>query len=151
MFTEPLPRNTLSKSVTIQCQKYWKRFVTVFFIQDANKKITLCYSVMEKSKMSEFAQINSLFSITLNKTVKSSHIFQTIGSQMRVSFSASRIGRPPFTRQEDFCYSFQLRGWVDPRAISNDLIGNRTLVLLGCSIVSQWTALLRAPREERGK
>jgi hypothetical protein len=58
---------------------------------------------------------------------------------------------------EELWYSFLLRGWVDPRAIvrleglgklkkSND-IGNRTRVLLACSIVPRPITLPCAPIE----
>jgi hypothetical protein len=68
------------------------------------------------------------------------HIFQTIGSQMAVTLSALRAGRPPFT-----CREIPVGGCVDPRAHSaagrieksNDRIGNRTPDLPACNMVPQ--------------
>jgi hypothetical protein len=63
---------------------------------------------------------------------------------------------PLFYFQEDSWYSFFVRGWVDPRAIvrleelgklkKSTLFGIRTGDLPACSIVTQPTALPRAPK-----
>jgi hypothetical protein len=48
---------------------------------------------------------------------RGSHIYYTVGSQMAVRLSALRAGRPPFTPQEDFWYSFLLEAESIPGGI----------------------------------
>jgi hypothetical protein len=70
---------------------------------------------------------------------------------MAVRLSTLRAS-PPISRRR-FLALISVRGWVDPRAIRirsiekyNDLIGNRTRDLPGCSTAPQPTTLPRAPR-----
>jgi hypothetical protein len=90
-----------------------------------------------------------------------SHIFLdnrlTVGGEV-VSLTHQLL----FTPQEDFWYSFLLRGWVDPWAIvrlegllsidkPNDLIRNWTCDLPACSVVPQPTTLPCAPPQFSSK